>query len=84
MITLLFDMAPVGAGIAVVAAVGFFFVFLAIAFIAFKLLKRTVRMAVRVIVVGLIVAVAISGSVLLFNYGTAKPTRPQPRPPASR
>ncbi len=82
--TLLLDAAPVAGGIAIVAAVAFFFVFLAVAFIAFKMLKKSVKMAVRVVIVAVIIAVAIAGSIFLFAVGSTKSPRPTPRPAQTR
>lgn len=83
--TLLFDVAPVGGGIAVFAGVAFFFIFAVIAFIAFKMLKKTVKMAVRVAVVAIIITIAVAGSVFFFVVGTSKPVRPpRPVPTANR
>ena len=77
---LLLDLSPFGGGIGVFAAVAFFLVFLVVAFIAFKLLKRTVKMAFRLVIVAVILAVAVAGSVALWAFGTAK----SPRPPVNR
>ncbi|MGE3467288.1 MAG: hypothetical protein AB7J13_10175 [Pyrinomonadaceae bacterium] len=77
---LLLDAAPVAGGMAIFAAVAFFFVFLAVAFVAFRLLKKTIRLGFRVLVAAFIVAVAVAGSVFLFWAGTGKSPRPQPRP----
>jgi uncharacterized membrane protein len=66
-------------GIGAAAAVVFLFVFLAAAFIAYKLLKRTVKMAMRLAIVGIILAVAIGGSFALWWAGSSKPSRPEPR-----
>ncbi len=78
--TLLLDLSPLGGGIGVFATVAFFLVFLVVAFIAFKLLKRTVKMAFRIVIVAIILAVAVAGSVALWAFGTAK----SPRPTANR
>lgn len=78
------DMAPVGGGVAIIAAVAFFFVFLAVAFVVFKLLKKTVKMAFRVVIVAIIVAIAVSGSIFLVAVGTSKSPGPTPRPTRSR
>lgn len=75
---ILLDVAPVAGGIGIVAAVVFFFVFLAAAFIAFKMLKRTVKMAFRVAIVAVILAVAVAGSVALWALGTGGSERPRP------
>ncbi len=82
--TLLLDAAPVAGGVAIFAAVAFFLVFLAAAFIAFKMLKKSVKMAVRVVVVVVILAIAIAGSIFLFAVGKTKTPRPTPRPVPTR
>ena len=75
--TILLDMNPVGGGVGIFAAVATLLVFAGAAFIAFKLLKRTVKMAFRVAIVAIILAIGLAGT--LFFYATAKPVRP-PRP----
>ncbi|MBK9527840.1 MAG: hypothetical protein IPO41_05870 [Acidobacteria bacterium] len=82
--TILFDAAPVTGGIAIFAGVAFFFVFLAIAFFVFKMLKKTVKMAFRVVIVAVILAIAVAGSIFLFAAGTVKGPRPTPRPTSTR
>lgn len=64
-------------------AVGFLITFLVIAFIAFKMLKKSVRMAVRIAVVAIIITVAVAGSAFFFISGSSKP-RSQPKPAATR
>jgi hypothetical protein len=76
--TLLFDIAPLGGGIGIFAAAAFFLVFLAVAFIAFKMLKRTVKMAFRIAVVAIILAIAVAGSVALWALGSGSSERPRP------
>jgi UDP-N-acetylmuramyl pentapeptide phosphotransferase/UDP-N-acetylglucosamine-1-phosphate transferase len=74
---LLFDMAPTPGGLAIFFGVAFFLVLAAAAFIAFKLLKRSMRMAFRLAVGGLVLVLAIVGSAAFFYYGTSKPERPR-------
>jgi hypothetical protein len=86
---LFFDIAPVGGGIGAVLGIAFFFIFAAIAFVAYKMLKRTVKMAVRMAVVIAILAIAFVGSIALLWFGTAgggspRPTRPAQTAPKSR
>lgn len=81
--TLFLDVVPVGGGIAIFAGVAFFLIFAAVAFIAFKLLRKTVKMAVRLTIVAIIIAIAVAGSVFFFVVGTSKPARP-PRPVQTR
>lgn len=77
--TLFLDANPVAGPIGIFAAVAFLLVFLGVAFIAYKLLKRTVKMAFRVAIVAMIIAIALAGSAFFFALGTSKPVRP-PRP----
>jgi hypothetical protein len=78
--TLLFDVAPVG-GIGVFLGIAFFFILAAVAFIAYKMLKKTVKMAVRMAIVIAILAVAFIGSIAFLWFGSgggARPVRPVP------
>lgn len=81
---MLLDVAPVAGGIAIFAGVAFFFVFLAMAFFVFKMLKKTAKVAFRVVVVAIILAIAVAGSIFLFAMGTTKSPRPTPRPTTTR
>ena len=74
--TLFLDANPIGGGIGIFAAVAFFLVFLAVAFIAFKMLKKTVKMAFRITIVVIILAIAVAGSVSFWWLGSSKPPRP--------
>lgn len=80
--TIFLDLAPVGGGIAVFAAVAFFFSFLAVAFIAFKMLKKSVKLAFRIMIVAVILAIAVAGSVAL--WGLSGGSSPKPRPTRTR
>ena len=83
--TFLLDIAPpLGLGFEIFAGVGFLLVFLGIALIAFKLLKKTVKMAVRMTVVAIILTIAVVGSIYLFYSGPSKNDRSIPRPAAAR
>jgi len=76
--TLFLDVAPVAGGIAIFGGVAFFFVCLAVAFIAFKMLKRTVKMAFRVAIVAIILSIAVAGSVAFWALGSGSSERPRP------
>jgi len=82
MIFLLFDIPPTsgpttGGTLGIVGAAAFLLIFIAAAFIAFKMLKRSVKMAFRLAIVAVILVVAVAGSVALWALGTSKP-RPVP------
>lgn len=80
---LLFDVTPELGAVGITAVVGFFLVFAAVAYIAFRLLKRTVRMALRMAIVAVILVVALAGSILIYWKGTSS-TTPHPRPVPTR
>ena len=84
---ILFDIPPMPYESPIALAVGavFFLVLIAAAVIAFKMLKRTLKMAMRMTIVGIIVLIAIIGSIALMigvSFSTYKPNRP-PRPPVN-
>lgn len=55
-----------------IAAFLFVVVMLGVAYIAFRILKRTVKLAFRLILVLLIVLVAVAGGIYLSGYGNAE------------
>ena len=82
---ILLDAAPIASGVGIFAGVAFLLLFLGIAFVAFKMLKKSLKMAFRMVIVAIIVAIAIAGSAFFLLIGTGKPVRPTPRPaPQSR
>ena len=84
--TLLFDVAPVG-GIGVFLGIAFFFILAAVAFVAYKMLRKTVKMAVRMAVVIAILAIAFIGSIAFLWFGSGggtRPVRPIPAPQKPR
>ena len=82
--TFMLDVAPVGTGLQIFAGAAFLLVFAGIALVVFKLLKRTVKMAVRMAIAGLILAVALIGGIYLLFSGPSKPSRPPVRPTPAR
>ena len=76
--TVFLDLAPIGGGMGIVAAAAFFLIFIAVAFIAYKLLKKSVKMAFRVVIVAVILAIAVAGSVALWALGSGGGPKPQP------
>ena len=84
----LFDVAPLGGGaIGIFLAVAFFLIFAGIAAFAFFMIRRTVKMAIRMVIVGLILLIAFIGSLALwFGIGSspAKPNRPRPSANSAR
>ena len=74
--------APSSGVIAVIVAASFFLVLAAAAYIAFKALKTTVKMAVRMFIVIAIMVIAVVGSVSLWYFSTN--VDPKLKPPASQ
>ena len=72
------DAASVGGSTGIIAAVAFFLIFAAVAYIVFRLLKKTVKMAFRMAIVAVILLIAIAGSVSFWWLGNGK-TTPRPR-----
>lgn len=70
------DANPLAGGIGIFAGVAFLLIFLGVALIAFKLLKRTVKLAFRITIVAIIIAIAVAGSAFFVLLGTSKPARP--------
>lgn len=70
----------IGIGLAVV----FFIAFAIIAAIAFFMIRKTVKMAIRMVIVALIFLIAVIGSVALwYGVGSSPASRPRNRPPAN-
>lgn len=67
---MLFDIAPLGGGIGIGLAVVFFLICAIAAFIAFKMLKRTVKMAIRMAIVAAILLIAVIGGVAFLVLGS--------------
>lgn len=58
--------------------IAFFFVFAIAAVMAFKLLKKSVKMAVRMTIVGIILLLAVIGAAAFFFYGSSDGKRTSP------
>lgn len=83
----LFDVAPIpgGSAVGIILAVVFFLVFAGIAAFAFFMVRKTMKMAIRMMIVAAILLIAMVGSLALwFGIGSspAKPNRPN-RPPVN-
>jgi hypothetical protein len=83
MIYLLFDIPPTSAPSAagtlgILGGAAFLLIFAAAAFIAFKVLKRSVKMAFRLAIVAVMLVIAVAGSVALWAI-ESKPSGAVPR-----
>ncbi|MBK8465295.1 MAG: hypothetical protein IPL32_05640 [Chloracidobacterium sp.] len=63
--------------IGVIAAVVFFLVFAGVAYIVFRLLRKTVKMAFRMVIVAVILLIAVAGSISFWWLGSS--SKPAPR-----
>jgi len=78
----LFDIAPspTSAGmLGIGAAAAFFVVVAAVGFVVLKILKKSVKMAVRVAIVAVILVIAFAGSIALWAIESKPSGRPVPR-----
>lgn len=74
---ILFDVSPISSGIGIALAVALLLVCLAISFIAFKMLQKTVKMAIRLIIVAVIILIAlVGGTALIFMGSSSAPVKP--------
>jgi hypothetical protein len=81
---ILFDIAPdpfTSAPVGLAIAAAFFLILAGIAFIIFKVIARSVKMAVRMIIVTLILAVALIGSASLWWFLSTPGKADSPRRP---
>ena len=70
----------------ILAGVVFFLIFAAVAYIAFRMMRKTVKWAIRLTIAAVILLVALAGSVAIYwKAGSSnKSTRPKPAPTRNR
>lgn len=73
---------PGGRTVGAIAAVIFLLMFLGIAFLAFKALKKTVKFALLLTIIGGILLIALAGSFSLWYFSSD--VTPKLKPPAER
>jgi len=80
---LLFDIGPPGGSIGIGIMIAGFFVLAAIAYIVFRLLRKTVRIAFRLAIVAAILIIGLIGAGMFFFLGSGggSPVRPGPQRP---
>jgi apolipoprotein N-acyltransferase len=79
---MMLDIAPSGGVIGAVVAVSFFLVLAGAAYIAFKALKKTAKMAIRMVIVAVILVIAVVGSISLWYFSSD--ATPRLKPPVNR
>lgn len=68
----------------IVAGVIFFLVLAAVAYIVFRMMRKTVKWAIRVTVVTVILLVALIGGIAVYWNSSSKQSRPKPTPARTR
>jgi len=67
------------------AGAGFFMILVAFAYIAFRMLRKTVRVALRMAIVAVILLIALVGGIAIYWKGSASTsTSPKPSPTRAR
>lgn len=79
-LNLFFDATPFAIGAAVVIV----FIALASAFFAYVMLRKTVKMAIRLVIVAVILIIALVGSVSFWWFSSGNSPKPRPSPTRSR
>ena len=83
-VSFMLDIAPGIGSIGLAAIIGCFLIFAAVAYVAFRLLRKTVRMAFRLAIVAAILLAALVGGILIYMNGTKPSPGPHPQPVRSR
>lgn len=75
----MFDMAPVGGGLIVFAVLAMVFVAAAIAFVVYKMLAKTVKMTVRLVIAAVMFIFLSAGGSAFWFWSKSDPPRPAQR-----
>lgn len=81
---LLFDVGVPGATTAIIAGAGLFFILAASAYVLFRILRKTVRMAFRMAMVVTFLFVFVVGGIALYWFNAGSSSKSPPRPERSR
>lgn len=70
----------------IVAGVAFFLIFAAVAYIAFRMMRKTVKWAVRITILLAVLLVAVAGSIAIYwkSNSSRKSAQPKPTPTRNR
>ena len=80
---IMFDIGAPGGAIGIGVGIGFLLIALAAAYIAFRMLRKTVKMAFRMAIVAVILIVGLIGTAAFFYMGSGG-NGPKNRPAPSR
>ena len=81
---LLFDVGVPGGTTTLVAGVGLFFILAAAAYVMFRIMRKTVKMAFRMAMVVTVLFTFVVGGIAIYWFGAgtaSKPARPQKTQP---
>lgn len=81
---LLLDIGIPGGTTTLIAGVGLFFILVAAAYVVFRLLRKTVRMAFRMAMVVTFLFVFVVGGIALYWFNSGSSSRPASRPASAR
>ena len=81
--TMLFDIGLPGGAIGMAAAAGFLLIAIAVAYVVFRMLRKSVKMALRLAIVMVILAVGFVGTIAFIYMGSGG-SGPKGRPTPSR
>ena len=84
MMTILFDIGPPGGAIGLAAAAGFLLIAIAVAYVVFRMLRKTVKMAFRLAVVAVILLVGFVGTLAFIYVGSPGSQKAPPAPTRRR
>jgi ABC-type antimicrobial peptide transport system permease subunit len=70
----------------IVAGVVFFLIFAAVAYLAFRMMRKTVKWAVRITVLLVVLLIALAGSIAIYwkSNSSNRSARPKPAPTRNR
>ena len=83
MFVLFLEMLPDAGTAGLIAGAIFFLVFAAVAYIAFRMMRKTVKIAFRMALVAVILLIALVGSIAIY-WKSSTTTSSRPKPPVSR
>lgn len=82
--TFLFDIGFPGGSIGAGVAIGFLFLSGAVAYVAYRLLRKTVKLALRLAIVAVILTIGFVGTMAFFYMGSGSAGRSVPAPSRRR
>jgi uncharacterized membrane protein YoaT (DUF817 family) len=78
---ILFDVPAISGGVGAGLAVAVFLIFATVAFVAFKILKKTVKMAVRMAIVAIMLLIALIGGISVLYFSSTDSGNSGAKPP---